>query len=575
VSARRVLANVLLVGVLATVEASATTITLVNMDSAGEGFNDPASVAPVGGNAGTTLGAQRLIVFQRAIEIWEALIDSSVETRVAADFSPLSCSSSSALLGSAGPETVWRDFSGAPFANTWYAVALANSLAGVDLANPGDAHIGATFSSNLDDGCLSGVSGWYYGLDGDTPPGQIELLPTVLHELAHGFGFLSLVGLSTGQKFLGFDDVYMRYLENHSTGVLYPAMTNAQRLAASTNTGNLHWVGTNVVAASGVLSAGADASGHVEIYAPNPAQSGSSVSHFSTSLTPNELMEPFATPTSILSLTAALMADLGWTIACGDGVVAAGEGCDDGNNIDGDGCDRACAVETCYGCVGAPSVCTPVADGTGCNDQNPCTGPDTCQAGACQAGSPTGAACDDGNPCTGPDACVGSTCAGSAPLTSCIAPDVPGRAFVQLTDKIPDEQDAVVWRWIRGTTDGSLFGDPTTSTPYTLCIDDAVDGNLMSLFVPPGPSWRATATGFVYTDPSLLADGVRRIVLKEGTGNAKILVRGKGLRLGMTDLTALDLPLTVQLTNGSTCWEATYQTNVILSDPERFKAKAD
>jgi hypothetical protein len=96
----------------------------------------------------------------------------------------------------------------------------------------------------------------------------------------------------------------------------------------------------------------------------------------------------------------------------------------------------------------------------------------------------------------------------------------------------------------------------------------------MSLAVPPGPRWRETASGYVYTDAGLSADGVRRIVLRAGTGSAKVLVRGKGPGLGMTDLTDLDLPLTVQLTNGSACWEATYQTNVIQSLPNRFKAKA-
>ena len=570
-SARRLLAGALLVGALAAVDARATTITLVNVNGPGEGFNDPSFRAPVGGNAGTTLGQQRLIVFQRAIDTWEALIDSSVETRVGALFTPLSCNGMSALLGSAGPETVFRDFVGAPQPATWYPVALANSLAGVDL-DPSGEHVGAAFSSNLDEGCLSGVSGWYYGLDGNAPSGQIELLATVLHELAHGLGFISLVNATTGQKFAGMNDSYMLFLENHSTGLLFPAMTDAERQAAITNTGNLHWVGASVVAASGVLSAGVHPSGHVEMFAPNPVQGGSSVSHWSTSLTPNEVMEPFATPTSIIPMTVALMKDIGWTIGCGDGVVAGGEACDDGSNLDGDGCSRRCTIEACWACAGAPSVCAPVANGTGCDDLNPCTGPDTCQAGACQAGPPSGAACDDGNPCTGSDACVGTTCSGSSPLSGCIAPDVPDRALVQLDDK---DTDAVLWRWIRGTTLKPAFGAPTASTPYTLCVDDAVNGNLMSLFVPPGAGWRETSSGFVYSSATLTPDGIRRLVLKSGTGNARIIVKGRGPLLGMTDLTTLDLPVTVQLTNGSTCWEAVYQSNLIESSAERFKAKAD
>jgi len=48
----------------------AATITIVNADGAGEGFNDPTPAAPVGGNPGTTVGAQRLYVFQYAASIW-------------------------------------------------------------------------------------------------------------------------------------------------------------------------------------------------------------------------------------------------------------------------------------------------------------------------------------------------------------------------------------------------------------------------------------------------------------------------------------------------------------------------
>jgi uncharacterized repeat protein (TIGR01451 family) len=51
----------------------------------------------------------------------------------------------------------------------------------------------------------------------------------------------------------------------------------------------------------------------VEMYAPNPQESGSSVSHFSTALSPNELMEPFYTGTNhSIGLAAQLLTDIGW-----------------------------------------------------------------------------------------------------------------------------------------------------------------------------------------------------------------------------------------------------------------------
>ena len=290
-------------------------IITVNLDGPGEGFNDPTMAAPVGGNTGTTIGQQRLIAFQHATNIWASLITSPVEVRVEGNFDPLSCSANSAVLGSAGPNTSHRNFAGAPVPGTWYVQALANSLFGGDL-NPGSNDIGARFSSTIGTpGCLE-KSGWYYGLDASPPPGKIDFVTVLLHELGHGLGFLTLVNLNTGQKLNGFNDAYMRLLEDHSTGKSYPQMTDAERLAASTNTGNLHWTGFNVIAGSGSLTAGRHPSGHVQMYAPNPAQSGSSVSHYDTALSPNELMEPSYTgPLRDVGLTLELFKDLGWNVS--------------------------------------------------------------------------------------------------------------------------------------------------------------------------------------------------------------------------------------------------------------------
>ena len=74
----------------------AATITIVNLDGASEGFNDPTPATPVGGNTGTTIGEQRLIVFERAAEIWGAQLVSTVEIKVEASFDPLDCDATSA-----------------------------------------------------------------------------------------------------------------------------------------------------------------------------------------------------------------------------------------------------------------------------------------------------------------------------------------------------------------------------------------------------------------------------------------------------------------------------------------------
>ena len=107
---------------------------IVNVNAAGVGFNDPTPAEPVGGNTGTTLGEQRLIAFTYAASLWSARLDSNVPIRIRAQFTSLAAG----VLGSAGPIQVFRDFPNAPLAQTWYHVALANKLAGVLLARPGE-----------------------------------------------------------------------------------------------------------------------------------------------------------------------------------------------------------------------------------------------------------------------------------------------------------------------------------------------------------------------------------------------------------------------------------------------------
>ena len=163
-----------LLGSLLPASVNAATVTVVNLDSQGEGFNDTTPASPVGGNSGTTIGQQRTIAFQHAANIWGSHLQSAVPIRVGGQFDPLSCTASSGTLGSAGPTSANRDFVGAPVAGTWYPIALANAIAGIDFL-PNDNHIRATFSSTIGStGCLES-SGWYYGLDASPPREKLTL----------------------------------------------------------------------------------------------------------------------------------------------------------------------------------------------------------------------------------------------------------------------------------------------------------------------------------------------------------------------------------------------------------------
>jgi hypothetical protein len=301
-------------------ETHAAIITIVNMDGPGEGFNDPTPFTSVGGNTALTLGQARRNAFEHAANILAQMLVSPVVIQVDAANDPLGPN----ILGSAGPNTVHRNFSNALVANTWYVQALANKLAGQDL-DPTTSDINATFSSNF--------TNWYFGLDANPPIGQFDFATVVLHEITHGLGFISLVDVLTGEKFLGGNDVYMQWLEHHGASPIdYPSMTDIQRQAASVADPNLHFVGANLQAASGILTAGVTGT-HVHMYAPNSVQPGSSVAHFTNTINPDQLMEPgIASGKAIhdLGLAQPLLQDLGWMFGVGGNFPTL-------NDVNGDG----------------------------------------------------------------------------------------------------------------------------------------------------------------------------------------------------------------------------------------------
>ena len=207
-------------------------IVIVNINAPGVGFNDPAPAAPVGGNTGTTLGEQRLIVFEHAANLWEAALNPRTDIRVRAQFSNLAAG----VLGSAGPVYVSRNFSGAELPNTWYHAALANHLSGTD-QDPANDEISANFSTNFV---------FYLGLDNNEPAGTSDLLAVVLHELGHGLGFSNVVNEATGSQVAGGPDTYSQYTLDVTTDKIWNDMTNLERQSSAINIYNVSWNGRHV-----------------------------------------------------------------------------------------------------------------------------------------------------------------------------------------------------------------------------------------------------------------------------------------------------------------------------------------
>ena len=257
----RLLAALVAASLFAPVAAQAAIIP-VNQDAPGVGLNDTTPRAPEGGNPGTTVGDQRKIVYQFAADLWGSTLTTNIDVKVSASFAALSCSATSATLGSAGAWWLDWNFPNVQLPDTIYHAALANQIAGENLnaADPGyvdpdNVEIHSQFNANLGQpNCLAG-SGWYYGLDGNTPAGMISFLDVVMHEIGHGLGFSGFVGYSSGvlgerAGVSGASDVYTHFAYDNASNKRFddPLMTDTLRATAMKTQGQVSWDGATVKA---------------------------------------------------------------------------------------------------------------------------------------------------------------------------------------------------------------------------------------------------------------------------------------------------------------------------------------
>jgi hypothetical protein len=238
-------------------------ITIRVTDPAEEGFNDPTVVAEAPNNpGGTTLGGQRLAALQWVAGVWAAQLGSGIEINIEASFEELDCDpEDGAVLAGAGSQFLFFDFPNAPRQETWYHGALAEALAGEDLSTTEDGfppeagELIITFNSQIDEGCLAPGYRYYYGLDGNTPPGLAPFSAVALHEISHGLGFANFVNDATGSPpvFTGIPpmpDIYSVFTFDKDEQLHWSVMTNTQRRASAVNTNRVVWDGPQTTSAA-------------------------------------------------------------------------------------------------------------------------------------------------------------------------------------------------------------------------------------------------------------------------------------------------------------------------------------
>jgi len=222
---------------------------------------------------------QQQSAVQAAIDMWSQNWSSSVPINVTANYVN---SGSTGILASATPVNFFHNFSKAPDPTLWYSSAMANALAKKDL-DPANPEITININSTM-------ASSFYLGTDGDCPINQYDLESIIVHEIAHGLGFLSN---DTYDPFFGYGTIdqptpYDAYAQTLDGGRLMDLPSPSLALGrALRNT--LMWSGKNGTAANGEVKP--------LLYTPNPYQPGSSVSHLDQDTFTTKGADALMTPT--------------------------------------------------------------------------------------------------------------------------------------------------------------------------------------------------------------------------------------------------------------------------------------
>jgi hypothetical protein len=247
--------------------------------------------------------------FQAAVDTWACRVVSSQTVRVRAQWEPLDGST----LGTAGPY-LFRNFDDDALEDTWYPAALADEIAGRDL-DADQPDVLARFNSTF--------TAWHLDPTVAPPLDRYDLYTVVVHEVAHGLGFIGALAVEDGLGYVGAPDrtrgayAFDRFTEDAAGRPLLDARRypdGSVALSEALRSSAVRFDGPAVRQGVG---------GPVPLYAPPAWDDGASYSHLDETAfapgTADGLMTPFLARGESISgpgtAVCGVLADVGWALA--------------------------------------------------------------------------------------------------------------------------------------------------------------------------------------------------------------------------------------------------------------------
>ena len=264
--------------------SAAVSFVVVYADRAGAGFNDRA------------LGEARRAALASALSAWSRVLVAGVPITVEASFAS---SDDEDLLAAAAP----TDF--VVQNGLLVPLSLAAQRAGAPV-NRGGADLTIEFGPDVD---------WDYVPDGVSPRGTYSFVYTAIHEIGHGLGFFDTFDPDTGEVSNGLPTSYDIHINRGTTAGNLLMTRDARRVERDLISEDLYFAGPNAVQASLVSIKPLPM---VRLYAPDPYEYGSSISHldqdtYANVLTGLMVPQDFGPDYAYVDrLALAIMADVGY-----------------------------------------------------------------------------------------------------------------------------------------------------------------------------------------------------------------------------------------------------------------------